>query len=93
MQQTVLRTPAEVIGVLGGTATVAERLGKKRTAVGNWLHPKRNKIPPEFFFVINAELALVGKIAAPEVFKMVAANGGPSNGARRQRRKSKKIKR
>lgn len=76
--QTVLSTPGEVIRALGGPVLAARRLGLRRTQVGNWQSPKRNRIPPDYLYTVQAALAEIGLHAAPQVFKMrpVSATGG-----------------
>ena len=58
-----------VIDTLGGTGAVARKLGLGPSAVSNWRAKQR--INPELYLALQAELAAVGKTAPPSLWGMV----------------------
>ncbi len=66
-QQTVLDV-ADVIETLGGPTAVGKLVGRSPQSVVNWR--AANRIPPDTFLILQAELRSLGKVAPPALWGM-----------------------
>jgi hypothetical protein len=70
MQSEILKTPSEVIAVLGGVTETGRVAGVTAQTVNNWRGggERKPRIPAEYHLLIEKELRLMGYRVAPEVF-------------------------
>lgn len=65
-----LASASDVIDALGGTAKVRALTGRKHAqSVSNWR--KSDRLPPDTFVVMSAELKRLGKAAPGSLWQMV----------------------
>jgi hypothetical protein len=64
-----LRTPQEVIDLLGGTAAVAKMTGRSAQAVSNW---RSRGLPSEMFLVMSKALEAKNINADPSLWNIAA---------------------
>ena len=70
----MLRTPDEVIYVLGGTTKTGIVTNASPQSVSNWRRAKR--IPPQYFVAVSKALEGTGNTVSPEVFGMKTITDG-----------------
>jgi hypothetical protein len=75
MQTEILKTPSEVIAVLGGVTEAGRVAGVTAQTVNNWRGggERKPRIPAEYHVIIEKELKHMGYRVAPEVFGLKVA--------------------
>jgi hypothetical protein len=66
-----LATVQEVVAALGGTSATGRLTNAGASSVCCWKHPRNDKIPPKYYFVIKQALAARGYYADLAMFGFV----------------------
>lgn len=70
----VLKSPAAVIDMLGGTGHLAEELGLSYRAVHNWRR-RKGRIPPTYYPWMRLKLAEKNCTGAPALWELYVPKG------------------